>query len=116
MVFHHHHIGNLIHQYYINTTIIPNNTIVRQKKYIRTEHTILKACLSSHPSDYYHLNHHHNHQSILDGGGDCVGRVASRYGLLLRLRSMLVFDLLTVYMPVARGSSSGDGGGGYDSS
>ena len=53
---------------------------------------------------------------MLGGGGDCGGRVASRYGLLLRIRSTLVFDLLTVYMPVARGSSSGDGGGGYDSS
>ena len=29
---------------------------------------------------------------------------------------MLVFDLLTVSMPVARGISSGDGGGGYDGS
>ena len=116
MVFHHHHIGSLIHQYYINTTNIPHTTTVRQKKYIRTEHIILKACLSSNPSDYYHLIDHHDPQCIPDGGGDCGGRVASRYGLLLGLRSMLVFDLLTVYMPVARGSSSGDGGGGYDSS
>ena len=69
---------------------------IRQKKYIRTEHTILEAGLSPHPSNYYHLNHYHNHHSIIVCGGDCGGRVASRYGLLLGLRSMLVFDLMPV--------------------
>ena len=90
VVPHNHHIGNLNHQHYINATHIP------RKKYIRTEQTILKAGLSSHPSNYFHLNHHHNHHSILGGGGDCGGRVASMYGLLLGLRSMLVFDMLPV--------------------
>ena len=90
VVPHNHHIGNFNHHHYINTTNIP------LKKYIRTEQTILEAGLSSHPSNYYHLNHHHNHHSILGGGVDCGGRVASMYGLLLGLRSMLVFDLLAV--------------------
>ena len=31
---------------------------------------------------------------MLGGGGDCGGRVASRYGLLLGLRSMLAFYFL----------------------
>ena len=110
LVPHHHLIGNLINHYYINTNTIPTNTTIRQKKYIRTEHTS-----QFHPSNYYHLTHHY-HLSILDGGVGCDGRVASKYGLLLGLRSMLVFELLTVSMPVARSSIFGDVGGGYDGS
>ena len=102
MVPHHHLIGNLIHQYYINTTNIPTHTTIRQKNTLE-----LSTCVSSFPSNYYHLNHHHNHHSILDVGSGWDGRVASKNGLLLGPINMLVFDLLTVSMPVARGSSIG---------
>ena len=108
VVFHHHLTGNLNHQYYINTTNNPNATTVRQKNILELSTHYLKhvsvpilLTITTIPKVYLMVV-----VTVVVGlqvGMGCC--------LLLGLISMLVFDLLTVSMTVARGSS-----GGYDGS